>query len=209
MVMKLENLILTVVYAGIFAIVFAESGLLFGIFLPGDSLLLTAGLLASRGYLNVFYLLLFCSIAAIGGDSVGYWFGEKVGRRLFEKKESFIFRKKNLIRAENFYKKHGSKAVVLARFLPVIRTFVPVVAGVAKMEYQKFLFFNIFGGTLWVLSTILLGYFLGSVVPNMDKYITGIVILIIVVSSLPAFIHFWKDNKNEIVLKLRSIIGKK
>lgn len=205
--MNLEKLVLGVGYVGLFGIIFAESGLLFGFFLPGDSLLVTAGLLANKGYLNIYLLIPICIFGAIIGDSVGYWFGDKAGRRLFEKKETFIFRKKNLIKAEEFYEKYGSKAIVLARFMPVVRTFVPIVAGIAKMKYSRFVFYNIFGGVFWVLTTTMLGYFLGDTVPNIDRYIMAIVLLIIVLSVLPPAIHFWKENNKEIIKKLREIFS--
>lgn len=140
--MELQTLIETVGYAGIFAIVFAESGLLFGFFLPGDSLLFTAGFLASQGIFNIFILSSGCFLAAVFGDSVGYMFGHKVGRRLFHKKESFFFHKDNLQKAEIFYEKHGGKTIILARFLPFIRTFAPIVAGIGNMHYPTFLVYN-------------------------------------------------------------------
>jgi len=201
----LEQLIITVGYAGIFGMVFAESGLLFGFIFPGDSLLLTAGLLASRGYLNIVYLVILCIIGAIGGDTVGYWIGRKAGRKLFKKENSFFFHKKNLIKAQNFYEKHGGKTIVIARFMPFIRTFAPIVAGIGEMKYPRFLFFNIFGGTLWVLSMTLLGYFLGSKVPGADKYFHFLILGVIIISVSPSAIHFWKEYKKDI----KKIIKKK
>lgn len=203
--LDLEKFILAVGYFGLFATVFAESGLLFGFFFPGDSLLVTAGLLANRGYLNIYYLILVCIAGAILGDSVGYWIGEKGGRKLFEKKETFIFRKKNLIKAEEFYARQGGKAIVLARFIPIVRTFVPIAAGIAKMKYSHFVFFNIFGGVFWVMTTTLLGYFLGATIPNIDRYITVIILLIIAISAVPVVIHFLRDNKDEIFEKFKDI----
>jgi membrane-associated protein len=187
----------------IFAIVFAESGLLFGFFLPGDSLLFTAGFLASQGYLDLPLLLTGCFIAAVTGDSVGYWFGHRVGRRLFERQDSFFFHRRNLERTEAFYRKHGGKTIVLARFLPAIRTFAPIVAGVGAMSYRWFLFYNIFGAVLWAIGVTTAGYFLGSVIPDVDKYLLPIIALIILVSSLPALIHFWQDYRQEVFRLLR------
>ena len=128
---------------------FAESGLFFGFFLPGDSLLLTAGLLASQGKLELAMLLIILPIAAILGDSVGYWFGKKTGPRIFSRDDSLLFRRKNLLAAQTFYERHGGKTIVLARFMPFIRTFAPIVAGAAEMRYSRFLFFNVVGGLLW------------------------------------------------------------
>ena len=139
------------------------------------------------------------------GDSTGYWIGEKAGRRLFEKRESFIFKKKNLIKAEGFYEKHGGKAIVLARFMPIIRTFVPMMAGVAKMNYRKFVSYNVIGGVLWVAVTSLMGYFLGSLIPGVDKFFTPIILAVIVISLLPSVWHFWKENKTEVLKKLKSL----
>ena len=181
----------------IFAIVFAESGLLFGFFLPGDSLLFTAGFLASQGYLDLPLLLIGCFIAAVTGDQVGYWFGHRVGRRLFDREESFFFHRKNIERTEAFYRKHGGKTIVLARFLPAIRTFAPIVAGIGSMRYRDFIFYNIFGALLWAVGVTLAGYFLGSLIPDVDKYLIPIILLIIIVSALPTLVHFWQDYRQQ------------
>lgn len=204
MTFSLEHLILTTGYLGLFFIVFAESGLLIGFFFPGDSLMITAGLLASRGYLDL-KLLIFVTIAgAILGDTVGYWFGNKTGPRIFKREDSLLFHKKNLIKANEFYKKHGGKTIVLARFLPFIRTFAPIVAGVGEMDYSRFLSFNIFGGIFWVLATSLLGYFLGNTIPDIDRYIIWIILIIIFVSALPGIIHFWKDYREPILVMIKN-----
>lgn len=192
---KLEHLILATGYLGIFGIVFAESGLLFGFFFPGDSLLITAGLLASRGFLEIKTLIIIAIIGAILGDTVGYWFGNKTGPRIFKREDSFFFHKKQLVRANQFYKKHGGKTIVIARFLPFIRTFAPIVAGVGMMEYRRFLSFNIFGGIFWVLATSLGGYWLGNTIPNIDQYFLLIIALVILISVSPGLIHFWKDYR--------------
>lgn len=194
----LTSLIQTLGLAGIVAIVFAESGLLIGFFLPGDSLLITAGLLASRGHLNIFVLIILSSVAAILGDSAGYWFGRKVGHRIFNREEGIFFHKKNIVAAQIFYEKHGGKTIVLARFMPFIRTFAPIVAGIGHMNYQRFLFFNIFGGLGWVLITTLLGFFLGQVIPNIDRYILVVIAAVVIISVLPSAIHIYKDNKAQI-----------
>jgi membrane-associated protein len=134
---------------------------------------------------------------------VGYWFGHRVGRRLFERQDSFFFHRRNLERTEAFYRKHGGKTIVLARFLPAIRTFAPIVAGVGAMSYRWFLFYNIFGAVLWAIGVTTAGYFLGSVIPDVDKYLLPIIALIILVSSLPALIHFWQDYRQEVFRLLR------
>jgi membrane-associated protein len=197
------------VYLAVFFVIFAESGLFFGFFLPGDSLLFTLGLLASQNVLNLPLMLVLWPIAAITGDSVGYWFGECYGRRLFTREDSIWFHKKHLVTAHEFYEKHGGKAIVLARFLPAVRTFVPIVAGMAQMSYQKFLFWNVLGGLGWSLGMTIGGYFLGSVIPDVDKYLIPIVLLIIIVSVLPTMLHIYKDNKTQINGFFRAKLGAK
>src|SRR3989344_5137129 len=145
-IMSMIQLIETVGYIGLFGIIFSESGLLFGVIFPGDSLLFTAGFLASQNILNIVILLPLCFVAAVLGDSVGYWFGKKIGPRLFNKEDSIFFHKDNLRRASDFYKKHGGKALVMARFMPVICTLVPIVAGIGEMRYRAFIKFNLLGG---------------------------------------------------------------
>ena len=191
---NLESLIATIGYLGVFAIVFAESGLFIGFFLPGDSLLFTSGFLAAQGFYDIRILVIGCFIAAVLGDSVGYLFGHNVGRRFFEKKDSLFFHHKNLMRAEKFYEKHGKKTIIIARFMPVVRTFAPIVAGIGKMDYKTFLTYNVIGGVLWGVGLTIAGYFLGSLVPNIDQYLLPIIGLIIFLSVLPALIHFFKDS---------------
>jgi membrane-associated protein len=186
-------LIKTAGYVGLFAIVFAESGLFIGFFLPGDSLLFTAGFLASQGYLNIWILVPLAFIGAILGDSVGYAFGTRIGPKLFNKEDSLLFNKKHLKKAEIFYKDHGPKTIVIARFLPVIRTFAPIVAGIGNMKYSLFLSFNIIGGVLWGIGMPLLGYWLGGLIPNIDHYMVPIVVSMIVISLLPTFWHIAKE----------------
>ncbi len=199
----LVQIITAIGYVGVFAIVFAESGLFFGFFLPGDSLLFTAGLLASRNLVHpeadpIFdlrVLAIGCFIAAVLGDQVGYTFGRRVGRPLFNREDSLFFHKKHLERAEAFYAKHGGKAIVLARFMPVVRTFAPIVAGVGQMYYPRFLFFNILGGVLWGSGLTTAGYFLGNLIPpkDVDKYLLPIIALIILASVLPPTLHVLRD----------------
>ncbi|MDO8492418.1 MAG: VTT domain-containing protein [bacterium] len=190
------TLIKTAGYLGILGFVFAESGLFFGFFLPGDSLLFTAGLLASQGYLNIWLLIIALPIAAILGDNVGYWFGQKVGPLIFTRPDSWLFNKKHLERTRLFYEKYGSRAVVLARFVPIVRTFTPILAGVGEMRYKTFLTYNIIGGILWTLLMTLLGYFLGNIFPNIEKYLVPIIVGIIFVSFIPIILEF-RRNKNK------------
>ena len=189
----MEELIRTVGYLGVFAIIFAESGLFIGFFLPGDSLLFTAGFLASQGFFSLPLLLVGCFLAAVIGDSVGYTFGRRVGPRLFQREDSVLFHKKNVYKAQEFYEKHGAKTIVIARFIPVVRTFAPIVAGIGNMRYGHFLTYNIVGGLLWAVGVLLAGYFLGSVIPDVDRYLLPIVVLIVIVSVAPAAYHMLKD----------------
>ena len=182
-------------YIGLFAIVFAESGLFFGFFLPGDSLLFTAGLIASQGTLNIFVLVPLIVVAAILGDNFGYWFGAKVGPKIFTREDSFFFNKRHIDRTRIFYLKYGPKAVIIARFVPIVRTFTPILAGVGSMPYFTFLRYNIIGGVLWGAGVTLLGYFLGMVIPNIEQYLLPIVLVIIVISFLPVVFEFWKSRK--------------
>lgn len=183
-------------YAGIAGIIFAESGLLVGFFLPGDSLLFTAGFLASQGIFNIVVLVVLSFVAAVTGDSVGYWFGNRVGRKIFQREDSFLFHKHNLERAEKFYQKHGGKTIILARFMPVVRTFAPIVAGIGSMQYHSFLFYNVIGGALWGIGMPLLGYYLGKIIPGVDQYLIPIIIVIIIISVLPSAIHILKNQED-------------
>ncbi|MCC6745439.1 MAG: VTT domain-containing protein [Acidobacteria bacterium] len=177
------------------SIVFAETGLLVGFFLPGDSLLVTAGLFAARGDLNVVVLLVSLSIAAIVGDAVGYAIGRRLGPKLFKKEDSLLFKRKHLVKAHEFYERYGGKTIVIARFVPIIRTFAPTVAGAAEMTYSKFAAYNVFGGLLWVFSMVLGGYALGSVVPNIDKYIHYVIVIVVFLSLLPPVIEWWRERR--------------
>lgn len=186
--------------------------MMIGFFFPGDSLLFTSGFLASQGLLDIKVLIIGCFLAAVAGDSVGYYLGQKFGRKLFQRKDSAWFHKDHLIRAQNFYDKHGGKTIILARFIPVIRAFAPVIAGVGLMRYKKFVAFNLVGGVLWAIAIPLLGYYLGSAVSDVDKYLLPIVGLIIIASVLPALHHTLMDAefKASLVKNLRrmSIIKK-
>ena len=196
-----QYLIETFGYIGLFAIIFAESGLLFGFFLPGDSLLFVAGFLASQGLLSLPVLLVTCFTAAVLGDNVGYAFGRRVGKRLFNREDSLFFHKKNVLKAQAFYEKNGPKAIVIARFMPVVRTFAPIVAGVGSMHYRTFMTYNLVGGALWAIGLNLAGFFLGSLIPNVDKYLLPIVMVIVIASVAPSAIHLLKDPENRAGLK--------
>ncbi|OGD32380.1 hypothetical protein A3C91_04990 [Candidatus Azambacteria bacterium RIFCSPHIGHO2_02_FULL_52_12] len=182
-------------YLGLFAIVFVESGLFFGFFFPGDSLLFTAGVLASHGLLSFPAVVAVTFTAAILGVSVGYAFGKKVGPAIFKKHDSFFFHKDHLERTRVFYQAHGPKTIVLARFLPIIRTFAPIFAGIGRMHYRTFFFYNIVGGALWTVGLTGAGYYLGSVIPDIDRYLIPIILGIIIVSLIPALREFAKSRK--------------
>lgn len=182
-------------YLGIAVIIFAESGLLIGIFFPGDSLLFAAGLLSAAGFLSVGPLILLVVAAAIVGDSVGYWFGANVGVNFFKRKDSFLFKQEYVKRTERFYEKYGGRAIILARFVPIVRTIAPVLAGIGSMTYKKFLMFNVIGGVLWGAGMTLLGYSLGSVIPDSERYILPISLAIIVVSFLPILINLMRGKR--------------
>ncbi|CAN5524972.1 VTT domain-containing protein [soil metagenome] len=204
----LEHLIRTVGYVGMFCIIFAETGLLIGFFPPGDSLLFTAGFLASQDYLNIWILVPVCFIAAIVGDAVGYQIGNRFGRQLFSREESRFFKPKYLLQAQAFFDLHGGKAIILGRFMPIVRTFVPVIAGAATMKYRQFAIFNIAGGALWAIGVTVAGYFLGKTIPSVDKYLLPIIVLILVVSLAPSAIHVWRENGDEIKAYVRKRLNR-
>ncbi len=173
---------------GLILIVFAETGLMVGFFLPGDSLLVTAGLFAAKGDLNIWTLNISLIIAAIVGDALGYWIGFRTGKALYSRPNSFFFRRDHLIKTHEFYEKHGGKTIIIARFMPIARTFAPVVAGAAEMTYRQFAIFNVIGAILWVTSMTLTGYFLGMAVPNLEDHLHIVVAIVIFLSLLPAII---------------------
>ncbi len=189
---SLDDLIRWGGYFILVAIVFTETGLLIGFFLPGDSLLITAGLVAAAGGLDIWLLNALLIVAAITGDSVGYAIGYRTGPRIFRKEESRWFARKHLLRTREFYERHGGKTIVLARFIPIIRTFAPVVAGVGQMEYRNFLFYNVFGGIGWVMSLTWAGYLLGQTIPNIDRHIHIVVAVVIVLSVVPIGVEWWR-----------------
>jgi membrane-associated protein len=179
---------------GLVVVVFAETSLMVGFFLPGDSLLVTAGLFAAKGDLNIVWLNLAVMAAAILGDATGYWIGRRAGHALYSRPNSFFFRKQHLIKTHEFYEKHGGKTIVIARFVPIIRTFAPVVAGAAEMGYRQFATYNIVGGIGWVASMTLTGYFLGRAVPDIDKHIHIVVAVVIFLSLLPGIISIAREK---------------
>lgn len=190
----LPSLIKWAGYFGLTAIVFAETGLLIGFFLPGDSLLVTAGLVSARGLLNVYSLGALLNVAAILGNSSGYTIGRMSGPKIFTRDESLFFNKKHVVRAQEFYAHHGRKAIILAQFMPIVRTFCPIVAGVGRMPYRQFVLISIVGTTLWVWSMLFTGYFLGRYIPGIDKHIEILVLTVIFVSILPAIISWWRER---------------
>ena len=191
----LDELIVWAGYAGVTIIVFCETGLLAGFFLPGDSLLVTAGLVASQGKLDIWALTGLLMTAAVVGDSVGYAIGHFVGPRIFNKEDSFFFRKEHLKRTHDFFEKYGGKTIILARFVPIIRTFAPTVAGVGRMSYRRFISYNIVGGVLWVAGMLSIGYFLGRSVPDIEKHLHVVVAIVIVVSFLPLLNELRRNKK--------------
>ena len=190
----LISLIKAAGYFGVFGIVFAESGLFIGFFFPGDSLLFTAGFLASQDFLNIWVLAIGSFVCAVAGDSVGYAFGRRVGPAIFKRENSFWFHRDHLERARRFYERHGGKTIILARFMPIVRTFAPIIAGVGVMRYPKFFTYNVIGGFLWAVGLSTLGYTLGNTIPNVDRYLLPIIALIIFLSVLPSAIHILRDK---------------
>lgn len=199
----LEALIKAVGYAGLFAIVFAETGLLIGFFLPGDTLLISAGLLIQQDKVNLdlWFLIPLLILAAVLGDAVGYQVGKHAGPRLFKREDGRFFRRAHLERAQRFYEKHGGKTIVIARFLAFVRTFAPTVAGAAQMPYPRFAVFNIIGGGLWVPSLTLLGYFFGKTIPSnlVDVFFIGLLGAMVVFSAAPAAWHLWRERRRRAV----------
>jgi membrane-associated protein len=195
------------VYFGLFFIIFAETGLAIGFFLPGDSLLVVAGLFAAAGKLNLWIMLVSLFVAAVVGDAVGYYSGRKMGKAIFSRPKSRLFNPKHLEKAHAFYEKYGGKTIIIARFVPIVRTFAPIVAGAAEMSYKKFLAYNIFGGLFWVTSMLFAGYFLGGLVETMvqnlfgiegfklEDHIDKVVIVIVFLSILPMIFEYLKSRR--------------
>lgn len=208
--LDLVDIIINLGLLAVLFVIFAESGLLIGFFLPGDSLLFTVGAFYSIGLLpgslpisiHVFVFMLF--IAAVLGDTVGYWFGRKTGHKIFKKPDARLFKQSHIQKAQDFYDKHGGKTIILARFIPIVRTFAPIVAGVGKMEYKKFLSFNLIGGFVWTFGVTYLGFFAGHAFQaagiDVDSVLLPIIALIIFISIAPPAIHILKDKKNRVAL---------
>ncbi len=190
-----ETIISTLGALGVIGVIFLETGAFFGFFLPGDTLLFTACFLAAQGYVSLPLLLVGTFIAAVAGDNVGYSFGKKIGPKLFTKDESLLFSKKHIAKAQIFYEKYGKKTIIFARFIPIVRTFAPILAGVGMMRYKTFFFYNVIGGLIWTSGMLLLGYLLGELFPNPDKYILPIILAIFFVSFSPAIWEGFKNRK--------------
>lgn len=185
---NLPELIQWAGFVGLTIIIFSETGLLVGFFLPGDSLLVTAGLLGAKGYLNVYQLAPLLTLAAMCGNSTGYFIGRTSGPRIFRRDDSLLFNKKHAMRAHEFYERHGKKTIILAQFMPIIRTFAPVVAGVGGMSFRNFFSYNVLGALAWIWSMTFTGYFLGRYIPGIDRHIEIVVIIVILVSIMPGII---------------------
>jgi membrane-associated protein len=196
---SLDDLVRWGGYLVLTAIVFTETGLLIGFFLPGDSLLITAGLVAAAGHLNIWWLNALLILAAIVGDSVGYAIGRRAGPRLFTRPQSLLFNPRHVDRTRVFYERHGAKTIVIARFVPIVRTFAPVVAGVGQMEYRRFLFYNVAGGAGWVTSMTWAGYLLGQAVPNIGDHIHIVVAIVILLSLVPIFVELIRERRRRSV----------
>ncbi len=195
----LLNLLGGYVYFGLFFIVFAETGLAVGFFLPGDSLLVVSGLFAAAGKLNVWLVLVAFFLGSVIGDSTGYWTGRVMGKTLFNREESFIFKPSRVEKAKKFFEKYGVKTIILARFVPIVRTFAPIVIGTSEMPYIKFLTFSLIGGALWILSMVCAGYFLGGVIERalgikLEDHIEKVVLVVVFLSILPPIIEFLKHK---------------
>jgi len=193
------NLLGNYVYLGLWFVIFAETGLAVGFFLPGDSLLVVSGLFAAAGKLNIALVLLAFFLGSVLGDSTGYWIGRGMGKTLFNRESSWVFKPSRVEKAKHFFEKYGVKTVILARFVPIVRTFAPLVVGAAEMPYSKFLFFSVIGGLLWINSMVLAGYFLGGVIERalgikLEDHIEKVVIVVVLISLLPPLIEYLKHR---------------
>lgn len=195
--MTILELVTSAGYIGLFLIVFAESSIFFNFFLPGSSLLFTAGVLASQGFFNIFTLILVLGISAILGDSFGYFIGSRIGPAIFKREDSRFFNKKHLKRTEDFYERHGSKAIIIGRFVPVVRSFIPMLAGVGSMKYGKFLLYNILGGILWSAGVTSIGFILGNQIQDIEAFILPMVAVIVFLSFLPIVFEVLKEKSRK------------
>ncbi|HVA56677.1 MAG: VTT domain-containing protein [Gemmatimonadaceae bacterium] len=182
-------------YVGLTLVIFAETGLLVGFFLPGDSLIVTAGLFAALGQFDVYLLGLLLSVASIAGNTSGYGIGRVTGRALYSRPDSLLFKRKHLLRAHDFYERRGGATVLIARFMPIVRTFVPVVAGVATMDWWRYTVYNVVGGLLWIWGMLFTGYFLGRYIPGIDRHIDVVIMVVIVLSLMPGAIAWWRARR--------------
>lgn len=192
---NITDLVSTLGYVGLVTIVFCETGLFFGCFFPGDSLLFTAGILATHQVFNIWVLLMSLMAAAILGYGLAYWFGDQLGNWLSQRKEGVFFKKKYLEQSHDFYERYGAQAIILCRLVPIVRTFCPIVAGMAKMSFKRYMIVNVIGAVIWVSVLTLLGYFVGTLFPQAEKFILPIVLIIIVVSVMPAALQILKNQK--------------
>lgn len=201
--MAIDKLILGGGYVAIGLTIFAESGLLIGFFLPGDTLLFGAGILAAQGTFHLPLLITVIVVAAILGDNVGYSIGRRFGRQLFRRKDGAIFKQEYLQQAEAFYEKHGGKTVILARFVPIVRTFAPVVAGISHMPRSTFVLYNVIGGLLWGVTLPLIGYYIGSKIPGIERFVEPVILIVVVLSVAPAIIHLLRQENFRAAVKAK------
>lgn len=187
-------------YIALASIIFAETGLFFGFFLPGDSILFPAGLLASQGYLNIYAICTITFVAATAGNIVGYFFGKHVGKKLFNKEDSVLFHKDHILRAKSFYDKYGGKTIIIGRFLPIIRTFAPIVAGVSEMNFAQYVIYSVIGAALWAVGLPVAGFYLGKFIPDVDKFLIPVILLVIFLSILPAILEMVKTKERRAAL---------
>lgn len=192
---RIQNIIIGLGYIGVFGAIFAESGIFLGAFLPGDSLLFTVGLLASQDYFNIAILIPVAALMAILGDNVGYHFGRVVGPKIFTREDSFFFRKSYVEKTKAFYERHGKKTIILARFVPIVRTFAPILAGVGKMEYRAFFLFNVIGGIAWTAGMLGAGFVLGNLIPGIGRYLEWIILGIVFLSVLPIIFEWLRARR--------------
>lgn len=185
-------------FVGVITIVFLETGFFFGFFFPGDSLLFTAGLLASQGYMPIAWLMVGVFVAAVAGDSIGYAFGKKIGPALFTKDDSIFFNRKYLAKAQHFYEAYGAKTIIIARFTPIVRTFAPIVAGIGNMKYRTFIIYNVVGGLIWSVGLLGLGYGFGSIIPDPDRFLLPAIAIIIILSLLPPLREYLKARRKRV-----------
>lgn len=195
--MDVNEIIKTFGYFGMFFIVFAESGLLIGFFLPGDTLLFAAGFLASQGALNIYLLLILLIIAAIAGVQVGYLLGRRYGPKLFSRSDSLLFNQHHIERSKKFFDKHGGKTIVLARFTPIVRSIAPLIAGAGDMHYKSFAIYNVVGAILWVSAITLAGYFFGNLIPNIDTYLLPAIVIIMLIVMIPSLAHLFNAYRKQ------------